>query len=76
MRTLSELLSELGDSKLALFIDGAGDPLLTKEGREISADRAIGYLICLKDLGHISEEEYSALAPEPRRRASAEKHRE
>lgn len=76
MRTLSELLSELGDSKLALFIDGTGNPLLTKQGREMSADWAIGYLTCLKDLGRISDEEYTALAPEPRRLALAAKPKE
>ena len=76
MKSLSVLLSELGNSKLALFIDGAGDPLLTKEGREMSADWAIGYLCALLDLGRITPDEYNALAPEPRRLALAAKPKE
>lgn len=76
MRSLSALLSELGDCQLAQFIDRADDPLLTKQGREMAGDWAFGYLTCLKDLGRITDEEYSALASEPRRLALAAKPRE
>lgn len=76
MRTLSELLSELGESHLALFIDRAGDLRLTSAGREMAGDWAFGYLCALRDIGRISAEEYDALASEPRRRALAESTRE
>lgn len=73
MRSLSTLLAELGESHLTLFIDRTDDPLWTKQGREMAGDWAFGYLTCLKDLGRISDEEYNALAPEPRRLALATK---
>nr|WP_298168350.1 hypothetical protein [uncultured Pseudomonas sp.] len=76
MRSLSALLGELGDSKLALFIDRADDPCLTKQGRETAGDWAFGYLCALRDLGHITADEYNTLASEPRRRALADKTRE
>ncbi|ARS48382.1 hypothetical protein PSMEN_08280 [Ectopseudomonas mendocina] len=76
MRTLAELLSELGESHLALFIDRADDLRLTNTGREIAGDWAFGYLCALCDIGRISAEEYDALASEPRRRALAESARE
>ena len=73
MRTLAELLSELGESHLALFVDRADDLRLTRAGREIAGDWAFGYLCALRDLGRISAEEYDALVSEPRRRAPAAK---
>lgn len=73
MRSLSTLLAELGESHLTLFIDRADDPRLTKQGREMAGDWAFGYLTCLKDLGRISDEEYNAMSPEPRRLALATK---
>lgn len=76
MRSLSELLSELGESHLALFTDSAEDLRLTSRGREMAGDWAFGYLCALRDLGRISAEEYDALASEPRRRALAESTRE
>lgn len=76
MRSLSELLSELGESHLALFTDSAEDLRLTSRGREMAGDWAFGYLCALRDLGRISAEEYDALASEPRRRALAEGTRE
>ena len=76
MRSLSALLSELGDCQLAQFIDRADDPLLTKQGREMAGDWAFGYLVCLRDIGRITDEEYGALASEPRRRALAAKPKE
>ncbi len=76
MRSLSALLSELGDCQLAQFNDRADDPRWTKQGREMAGDWAFGYLTCLKDLGRITDEEYGALASEPRRRALAAQPRE
>ncbi len=76
MRTLAELLSELGESHLALFVDRADDLRLTRAGREIAGDWAFGYLCALRDIGRISAEEYDALASEPRRLALAAKPKE
>lgn len=76
MRSLPELLSELGESHLAMFIDRADDPRMTRAGRETAGDWAFGYLCALRDLGRISADEYDALASEPRRRALAESNRE
>ena len=76
MRSLPELLGELGESHLALFVDRADDLRLTRAGREIASDWAFGYLCALRDIGRISVEEYDALASEPRRRALAESTRE
>lgn len=65
MRTLSELLSDLGDCELGRLIEMTGSPHLTERDHTDARKWLFGYLMCLRDLGRISTEEYEAWATDP-----------
>lgn len=55
------------------LIDMTDSPHLTERDHSDAGKWLFGYLLCLRDLGRISVEEFEAWASEPRRRALADK---
>lgn len=76
MRSISELLGQLGDCELACLIEMTKSPHLTSRDRADAAKWLFGYLLCLRDQGRISSEEYEAWAAEPDQLAVAIKPEE
>jgi len=76
MRSPSELLAQLGDCQLSKLIEMTDSPLLTEQVHTSAAGWIFGYLMCLKDLGHITAEEYETWAAEPGQLAVAIKPEE
>jgi hypothetical protein len=76
MRSPSELLAQLGDCELGRLIDMSKSPHLTARDRSDAAKWLFGYLLCLRDQGRISPEEYETWASEPGQLALAIKPEE
>ncbi|MBH3339400.1 hypothetical protein I5L51_09810 [Pseudomonas mendocina] len=62
MRSPSELLSALGDCELGRLIEMTDSPHLTGREHAHAKGWLLGYLLCLRDLGRITVEEYEAWA--------------
>lgn len=65
MRSLPELLGELGDCELGRLIEMTYSPHLTEREHAHAKEWLLGYLLCLRDLGRINVEEYEAWASDP-----------
>ena len=76
MRSLSALLTELGDCELGRLIEMTDSQHLTERDHANAGKWLFGYLLCLRDLGRITADECEAWASEPRRRALADKPKE
>lgn len=72
MRSLPELLDELGDCELGRLIEMTESPHLTEREHAHAKEWLLGYLLCLRDLGRINVEEYEAWASDPSLLAVAE----
>jgi hypothetical protein len=72
MRSLPELLGELGDCELGRLIEMTDSPHLTEREHAHAKEWLLDYLLCLRDLGRINVEEYEAWASDPSLLAVAE----
>jgi hypothetical protein len=72
MRSPSKLLGELGDCELGRLIEMTDSPHLTEREHTHAKEWLLGYLLCLRDLGRITAEEYEAWASDPSLLAVAE----
>lgn len=76
MRSIPALLSELGDCEFGRLIEMTDSPHLSEREHAHAKGWLLGYLLCLRDMGRITAEEYEAWASDTALLAVAIKPRE